>query len=256
MKKAIEIDGVNKIFSTKRGKVTALQDVSFDVAEHEFIAVVGTSGCGKSTLLRILGGLVTATDGVVRIDGSPVQGPVSEIGIVFQTPVLLPWRSVRRNIELPLDIRKLDRQRYADEVTKLIKLVGLEGFEERSPYELSGGMQQRVSLCRALIHQPSLLLMDEPFGALDAMTREAMNIEVQRIWMETKKTIVLVTHSISEAVFLADRVVVMTSRPGQVKEIVPVDLERPRTFASMKSETYHSAVGRVRQLLNAQAMTE
>ncbi|MER1966451.1 ABC transporter ATP-binding protein [Castellaniella sp. GW247-6E4] len=256
MKKAIEFEGISKKFSTKQGIVTALQDVSFEVAEHEFVAVVGTSGCGKSTLLRILGGLVPASNGAVRIDGKPVQGPVSEIGIVFQTPVLLPWRSVRRNIELPLDIRKLDRQQYADEISKLISLVGLEGFEERSPYELSGGMQQRVALCRALIHQPSLLLMDEPFGALDAMTREAMNMEVQRIWMETKKTIMLVTHSISEAVFLADRVIVMTSRPGQVREIVPVDLERPRTFASMKSEVYHNAVGRVRKLLNAQAMTE
>lgn len=256
MNNAIDLEGVCKRFPGKRGSVDALVNVTFNVAQREFIAVVGASGCGKSTLLRIIAGLMPASAGNVAIDGERVQGPAPGIGIVFQTPVLLPWRTVRRNIELQLDIRKFNRGDYAQHVDALIDLVGLRGFEDRRPYELSGGMQQRVALCRALIHQPSMLLMDEPFGALDALTRETMNIEVQRIWMETRKTIVLVTHSISEAVFLADRVVVMTSRPGQVREIVPVDLPRPRTFDSMKSDTYHDAIGRVRALLNARAMTE
>lgn len=175
---------------------------------------------------------------------------------MFQTPVLLPWRTVRRNIELQLDIRPGDKRHYAQDVEALISLTGLDGFEERMPYELSGGMQQRVALCRALIHQPSLLMMDEPFGALDALTRETMNLELQRIWLETKKTIMFVTHSITEATFLADRVVVMTSRPGQVSEIVPVDLPRPRTFESMRDPEFHNAVDRIRILLNARAMTE
>lgn len=256
MGKAIELEGVDKIFPTKGGQVDALSGVTFDVAEHEFVAIVGASGCGKSTLLRIIGGLMHHTAGDVRISGEPVRGPVPEIGIVFQTPVLLPWRSVRRNIEIQLDIRKLGRDKHAREVEHLISLVGLEGFEDRKPYELSGGMQQRVALCRALIHQPSLLLMDEPFGALDALTRETMNQELQRIWMETKKTIVFVTHSIMEAVFLADRVVVMTARPGRVREIVPVELRRPRGFESMKESAFHDAVDRVRSLLNASGMTE
>lgn len=256
MSNAIELKDVNKTFRAEQGMVEALSNVNFDVAEHEFVAVVGASGCGKSTLLRIIGGLASPSNGSVSINGSPVRGPASEIGIVFQTPVLLPWRTVRRNIELQLDIRKLDKQAYAQDVDALVSLVGLKGFENRRPYELSGGMQQRVALCRALIHRPSLLLMDEPFGALDALTRETMNLEVQRIWMETKKTIVLVTHSITEAVFLADRVVVMTSRPGRVREIVPVNLARPRTFESLKSDDYHNAISHVRSLLNARAMTE
>lgn len=256
MNKAIQLAGIDKSFPTKRGAIDALSDVTFDVAEHEFVAVVGASGCGKSTLLRIIGGLMPLNNGTVSISGKPVRGPVPEIGIVFQTPVLLPWRTVRRNIELQLDIRGLDKRDYAKDVEELISLVGLDGFEDRSPYELSGGMQQRVALCRALIHQPSLLLMDEPFGALDALTRETMNLELQRIWLETRKTIMFVTHSIMEAVFLADRVVVMTSRPGQVCEIVSVDLPRPRTFESMKEDAFHNAIGRVRSLLHARAMTE
>lgn len=256
MNKAIELKGVDKSFGTEGARVDALSQVSFDVGEHEFVAVVGTSGCGKSTLLRIIGGLMPHSAGDARIHGETIRGPVPEIGIVFQTPVLLPWRSVRRNIELQLDIRRLNSAAHAQDVDSLITLVGLEGFEDRKPYELSGGMQQRVALCRALIHRPSLLLMDEPFGALDALTRETMNIELQRIWMETRKTIVFVTHSIIEAVFLADRVVVMTSRPGQVREIVPIQLDRPRDFGSMKEPAFYSAVDKVRSLLNASGVSE
>lgn len=256
MNTTIKLDGVDKSFSTRGGRIDALSGVSFDVVEHEFVAIVGASGCGKSTLLRIISGLMPLTGGDVRINGESVRGPVPEIGIVFQTPVLLPWRSVRRNIEIQLDIRRLDRAAYAEEVADLIKLVGLQGFEDLKPYELSGGMQQRVALCRALIHQPGLLMMDEPFGALDALTRETMNQELQRIWMETRKTIVFVTHSIMEAVFLADRVVVMGSSPGTIRDIVSVDLERPRDFTSMKDPDFHGAMERVRSLLKASGMTE
>ena len=256
MGRAIELAGVDKSFKTREGQVDALSDVSFDVGEHEFVSIVGSSGCGKSTLLRIIAGLMHQTAGAVKVGGVPVDGPNAGIGMVFQTPVLLPWRTVRRNIELQIDIRRLDRRKYADEVTALIRLVGLQGFEKRHPYELSGGMQQRVALCRALIHNPSMLLMDEPFGALDALTREQMNVELQRIWLETKKSVVLVTHSISEAVFLADRVIVMTPRPGTVQEIVPVDLGRPRTFEAMRSDVFLEACDRVRQLMNASSLTD
>lgn len=255
MTPAIELTGVDKTFITKEGRIDALSDVTFDVGEHEFVAIVGSSGCGKSTLLRIIAGLLSRTAGQVTVAGAPVDGPHSGIGMVFQSPVLLPWRNVRRNIELQIDIRRLNRRDYVDEVADLIGLVGLEGFEDRHPYELSGGMQQRVALCRALIHNPSMLLMDEPFGALDALTREQMNVELQRIWMETKKSVVLVTHSISEAVFLADRVIVMSPRPGHIQAIVPVDLPRPRTFEAMKSEIFLGACDRVRQVMNANAFT-
>lgn len=255
MASVIELSGVDKTFVTREGRVDALHDVTFDVGAQEFVAIVGSSGCGKSTLLRIIAGLLSQSAGKVMVAGAPVDGPHDSIGMVFQSPVLLPWRNVRRNIELQIDIRHLDRRDYADDVAALISLVRLEGFEDRHPYELSGGMQQRVALCRALIHNPSMLLMDEPFGALDALTREHMNVELQRIWMETKKSVVLVTHSISEAVFLADRVIVLSPRPGNVQEIVQVDLPRPRGFEAMKSDIFLEAGDRVRQVMNANAFT-
>jgi NitT/TauT family transport system ATP-binding protein len=204
----------------------------------------------------LIAGLLLPSQGEVRVKGHEVRGPDPEIGVVFQTPVLLPWRNVARNIELQLDIRRLDPQTLGVSVASLIELVGLTGFENRMPYELSGGMQQRVALCRALVHNPSLLLMDEPFGALDALTREQMNLELQRIWLETRKTIVFITHSIMEAVFLADRVVVMTPRPGQVREIVPVEIARPRTFDALKDPKFHQASDRVRHLMSATGFVE
>ena len=255
MATAIRLEGVGKTFETKDGRVDALADVTFDVGQHEFVAIVGSSGCGKSTILRIVAGLLSQSFGDVLVAGAPVEGPHDGIGMVFQSPVLLPWRNVRRNIELQIDIRRLNKLDYAEEVAALIALVGLQGFEDRHPYELSGGMQQRVALCRALIHNPSMLLMDEPFGALDALTREQMNVELQRIWMETKKSVVLVTHSISEAAFLADRVIVMSPRPGRVQDIVAIDLPRPRSFQAMKSETFLEACDRVREVMNANAFT-
>lgn len=256
MSKAIELVDVDKRFATKKGEVEALSGVSFDVAQGEFIAIVGASGCGKSTLLRIIGGLMPRSGGQVRVNGDDVVEPSPEIGMAFQSPVLLPWRTVRRNIEIQLEVRRLRDQIESGYVDELIDLVGLKGFEDSRPYELSGGMQQRIALCRALVHEPALLLMDEPFGALDAMTREQMNLELQRIWMETRKTVVLVTHSIMEAVFLADRIVVLSSRPGRVKDIVPVTLERPRDFSALKDPVFQDALDRVRAGLEVAGMSD
>jgi NitT/TauT family transport system ATP-binding protein len=255
MTQAIHLSGVHKRFDTGGQVIEALQDVSLDVEACEFAAVVGASGCGKSTLLRLIAGLMPASEGVVEVGGAPVKGPSPGIGVAFQTPVLLPWRSVRQNVELPLDIRPetpADRR----DVDGLLELVGLKGFEDRKPYELSGGMQQRVALCRALVTNPSLLLMDEPFGALDALTREQMNLELQRIWMQAPKTVLLITHSINEAVLLADRVVVMSPRPGQIREIVPVPLPRPRDFSVMREPVFFDASERVRSLMSASGFTD
>jgi NitT/TauT family transport system ATP-binding protein len=251
MAPAISLRSISKSFEAGKTRVQALFEVSLEVGVGEFVAVVGASGCGKSTLLRLIAGLIEPTHGSIAIGNRPINGPDPGIGIVFQTPVLLPWRSVRRNVELQLDIRGISTPTLRSRVDDLLQLVGLAGFDERKPYELSGGMQQRVSLCRALVHDPSLLLMDEPFGALDALTREQMNLELQRIWMQTKNTVLFITHSITEAVMLADRVVVMTPRPGQIMEIVPVDLARPRTFAVMRCVAFHAACDRVRELMNA-----
>ena len=256
MAAAISLKGASKTFGSDRNRVDALIDIDLDVGQAEFVAVVGASGCGKSTLLRLVAGLLAPTRGEVLIGGRRIDGPDAGIGIVFQTPVLLPWRTVRRNVELQLDIRGISTPSARRHVDELLNLVGLSGFGDRKPYELSGGMQQRVSICRALIHDPSLLLMDEPFGALDALTREQMNLELQRIWMETRKTVLFITHSITEAVMLGDRVVVMTPRPGRIMEIVPVRLARPRNFSALRVPEFHVACDRVRELMNAAGFTE
>ncbi|WP_127144008.1 ABC transporter ATP-binding protein [Pelagibacterium montanilacus] len=252
MKPAIRLENVTKKFD----ELTALQSVGLSVEKGEFIAVVGSSGCGKSTLLRLIAGLLPATEGSVMVNGHHIDGPTEDVGIAFQTPVLLPWRTVRENIALPLEIQGARRASYEDAIGRMIDLVGLKGFEDKQPHQLSGGMQQRVSLCRALIHDPALLLMDEPFGALDAMTREQMNLEVQRIWMETGKTVVLITHSIIEAVFLADRVVVMSSRPGRVVDVLDVKVPRPRSFSNLGDPGFQEASDRIRELMNANGMVE
>lgn len=230
-------------------KVEALKDVNLTAANGEFISVVGPSGCGKTTLLKILSGLLKATHGNVTIDGAKVTGPHSHAGIVFQNPVLLEWRTVLSNVLLQAEVRGLNLGRSRNRALELLKLVGLEGFENKFPYELSGGMQQRVSICRALIHDPSLLLMDEPFGALDAFTREKMNLELQRIWMENTKTVVFITHSLSEAVFLGDKVWVMSRRPGTVTEIFDINLPRPRTIDTFEHVDFVSIVGEIRRCL-------
>jgi NitT/TauT family transport system ATP-binding protein len=196
------------------------------------VTLVGRSGCGKSTLLRILAGLIPASSGSVTIAGHPVSGPRSDVSLVFQRSALMPWRNVIENVLLPVEILGLSKRDYRPVAADLLALVGLEGFERRRPYELSGGMHQRVALCRALIQDPKVLLMDEPFAALDALTREELSLELQRIWSERQKTIVFVTHSIQEAVLLADRVIAMSPRPGQIVRTIEVDLPRPRSLGS------------------------
>ena len=251
MSQSIELRNVSKTF----GNFQALSNIDLHIEEGEFVALVGKSGCGKSTLLRIIAGLLKPSEGSVAVAGQPVTGPSDDVGIAFQSSVLLPWRTVEENIRLQLQIRGINRPDTEREMRRLIELTGLKGFEKNMPYELSGGMQQRVSLCRALVHNPSLLLMDEPFGALDAMTREQLNAEIQRVWMETGKTIVLVTHSIIEAVYLADRVVVMESRPGRIVEVVDVKVERPRSFSKLGEPAFQAASNRIRELMDAAGMT-
>ena len=223
-------------YATASGPVEALRDIDLTVGRGELVAVVGSSGCGKSTLLRIIAGLRAPSRGRVEVDGRPVVRPIPSVGMVFQAPVLLKWRTIQDNVLLPAELSRLDPRDYRARAAQLLRLVGLAEFAQRLPRELSGGMQQRASLCRALLLDPPLLLMDEPFGALDAMTRDEMNLELLRVWGqgsgEERKTIVFVTHSIPEAVFLADRVIVMTARPGRLGRVFDVPLPRPRTAAS------------------------
>jgi NitT/TauT family transport system ATP-binding protein len=225
---AIDVRTLSKVYASQDGPVQALSDVSFAIADAEFVTIVGHSGCGKSTLLRIVAGLLTPSSGSVTVRGRNVTAPLSDVGMVFQRPVLLKWRTILDNVMLPIEMLHLPRLEGGKRAIDLLKLAGLIDFRHHYPAQLSGGMQQRAAICRALIHDPSLLLMDEPFGALDLMTREEMNFELLRIWSERRKTTLLVTHSISEAVFLADRVIVMTPRPGMVADIIDVKLPRPR----------------------------
>jgi NitT/TauT family transport system ATP-binding protein len=235
----IEVSHVGKTYETRRGSVVALEDISFTVRRGEFMAIVGPSGCGKSTLLRVVAGLRRANEGTVSVGGEIVTGPL-RVGMVFQTPALLRWRTTLGNVLLSPDLAGLSPKRYRERAIELLNMVGLGMFLDRMPSELSGGMQQRVALSRALVNDPDLLLMDEPFGALDAITRDEMNLELLRIWSAggVRKTILFVTHSIPEAVFLADRVLVMTSRPGRVEEIVESVLPRPRTVEMRGSEPF------------------
>lgn len=236
--KIIEIKNLMKTYKSRTQEVSALQDISLHIFDGEFITVVGPSGCGKSTLLRIIAGLIPKTSGDVYVCNAPVTGTHSNIGIVFQTPNLLPWRNVIKNVMLTVEIYRLDKKKYFQTALNLLELAGLKGFEYSYPHELSGGMQQRVSLCRALISAPPILLMDEPFGALDALTREKMNIELLKIWDVHKKTVFFITHNIFEAIFLGDRVVVMTPRPGMVEKVIPIDLPRPRTIRTKKEKNF------------------
>ncbi|MFI5023605.1 MAG: ABC transporter ATP-binding protein [Alphaproteobacteria bacterium] len=247
----IAVKRLSKQYETSRGPVLALDDIDFSVAEGEFVAVVGPSGCGKSTLLKILAGLIAASQGGADLGGTAISGPRRDIGVVFQSPVLFPWRSVLDNVLLPVDVQRLGRERMRPRALELLALVGLEGFEHRYPWELSGGMQQRVAITRGLIHDPAMLLMDEPFGALDAMTRESMNLELQRIWLERRKTVLFITHSIAEAVFLADRVLVMTPRPGRIMDAITVALPRPRSLDMSASVEFGTLVRRIRAHFNA-----
>ena len=246
----ISLNRVTRIFNSRDGdQVTALQDVSLEIGRNEFITLVGPSGCGKSTLLRIVAGLILPTAGRASIGGAAITEPRSETGIVFQAPTLLPWASVLDNVLFPLRMMHRIDSTSTDKAMALLKLVGLAGFEGKSPRELSGGMQQRVAICRALVHDPDILLMDEPFGALDALTREEMTMELLRIWSERPKTVLFVTHSITEAVVLADRVVVMSPRPGRIQEIIEIGLPRPRSFETEATPEFHEASQHIRQLI-------
>jgi NitT/TauT family transport system ATP-binding protein len=227
----IQLQSINKTYTARSGGVVvALQEVNLDIRESEFVTLVGPSGCGKSTVLKIIGGIIQPSHGTVLLDGVPLVKPSRQVGMVFQRPVLLPWRNVLDNVLYPFEMLGWNVNEHVDEARRLIKLVGLGGFEKALPQELSGGMQQRVSICRALVYDPKLLLMDEPFGAVDAMTREEMCFEILRIWQERRKTVAFVTHSIPESVFLGDRVVVMAPRPGRVVLDLRIDLPRPRTL--------------------------
>jgi NitT/TauT family transport system ATP-binding protein len=245
----IEYRDVRKVYRSGAVEVIALEAFSLDVADGEFLTVVGRSGCGKTTLLKVTAGLIAATSGSVHVAGQRVTRPLTNIGIVFQAPVLLPWRKTLDNVLLQIEARKLDMNGYRTRALNLLELTGLKGFENCYPYELSGGMQQRVSITRALVHNPPLLLMDEPFGALDAITRDEMNVELLKIWSETKKTVLFITHSIPEAVFLGDRVIVMTPRPGRVAEVLPIDLPHPRTMALRDNPRFIGYVKSIRERL-------
>ena len=245
---AVDIAGVSKVYRSRRGDVHALQSIDLAIAPAEFIAVLGPSGCGKSTLLRCLAGLEAVTAGTIAIDANPVTGPPDGLGVVFQRDVLFEWRTVIRNVLLPVEVRGLRVGDHVGKARSLLRLLGLSGFENRHPWELSGGMRQRVSICRALLLEPRLLLMDEPFGALDAMTRDELNLELQRVWLSDAKTVFFVTHSIPEAVFLGDRVVVMSPSPGRILATIDVPLPRPRDLDLRETAEFGGMVREIRHL--------
>ena len=244
----IGLRGVAKRYMTASGDaVEALGAIDLDIAAGEFVAIVGPSGCGKSTLMMLTAGLIPATAGAITVGGAPVKGAVGRAGVVFQRDVLLDWRTVLGNVMLPVEIKNLHRATHLRKARDLLRSVGLAEFEEKYPGELSGGMRQRVAICRALVQDPGLLLMDEPFGALDALTREQMNLDLQRIWLRDRNTVMFITHSIEEAVLLADRVVVMTSRPGRIADILAVDLPRPRGAHARSEKIFVDSVERIRR---------
>jgi NitT/TauT family transport system ATP-binding protein len=241
---------VAKVFAPASGKeVTAVSECSFTIADGEFVTVLGPSGCGKSTLLRMVAGLTKPTSGEIVVDGETVTGPNTRLGMVFQHAVLLKWRTVLENVMLPAEILGRDKAAYRERARGLLELAGLGGFEDHMPHELSGGMQQRAALCRTLAFDPKVLLMDEPFGALDALTREELSLELLRIWDENRKTVMFITHNIAEAVLLGDRVIVMSPRPGRIAEVIEVDIPRPRDITDEYSDEFQRVAERCRELL-------
>jgi len=248
---AVHLVGIGMRFHTRSGDTTALAEINLSIKPGEFVSIIGPSGCGKSTLLRIVGDLIRPTDGLVEVNGKPAhQARASrEYGMVFQAPVLFDWRTVETNVRLPLELMGMDRSRRDARVKEMLELVELGSFARHYPYQLSGGMQQRVAIARALALEPALLLMDEPFGALDEMTRERLNAEVLRIWQQTGTTVIFVTHSIPEAVFLSTRVAVMSPRPGRIVKVIDIDLAQPRNDATRESERYFELITEVRESL-------
>ncbi len=231
MTACVEVRDGGKVYPSRRGEVIALRDVTLSVADGEFVSLLGPSGCGKSTLLKCVAGLEDLTSGALLVRGEPVDGPPPGLGMVFQRDLLLDWRTVLDNVLIMAEFQGLDRRAQTPRAMELLERFGLGGFVAHHPWELSGGMRQRAAICRALLTEPMLLLMDEPFGALDAMTRDDLNVELTRIWQTARRTVLFVTHSIAEAIFLSDRVVVMTPGPGRVREIVSIDLPRPRPLS-------------------------
>jgi len=243
----IEIDDLAKVYPTRTGDVVALSNVNLDIADGEFVAIVGPSGCGKTTLLKILAGLEGFSSGSATIGGEAITVSRGEAGMVFQKATLLPWLDVLKNVLLPISLQRRPSAKDTAHAEDLLQMVGLGDFAQKGPNELSGGMQQRAAICRALVHDPKVLLMDEPFGALDAMTRDQLNVEVNRIWRETHKTAVLITHSISEAVFLAERVVVMSSRPGRIVDVIDIPFGKKRTLDLLGDAEFAALTNRIRR---------
>ncbi|HZQ09299.1 MAG TPA: ABC transporter ATP-binding protein [Anaerolineae bacterium] len=252
----IVIDNATKYYQTKTGQTHALEKFSATIREGELVCILGPSGCGKTTLLWAMSGLHPLTSGRILLDGTPVTGPRPEIGMVFQDANLLPWRNLKQNILFPFEIKHLNPQPYEERIQHLLQTVGLAGFENKYPRELSGGMQQRASIVRCLSFDPSVLLMDEPFGALDAFTRDEMNLLLLQLWAENKKTIAFVTHSIAEALFLADRILIMTPRPGRLAKEFIVELPRPRTLDMQTSPYFIQSVKEIKDIIHGGAEVE
>jgi NitT/TauT family transport system ATP-binding protein len=244
---AVRITSLQKSY----GDLEAIRQVSFDVGEGEFLGVLGPSGCGKSTLLMMIAGLISPSGGEIRVKDAKVTGPRREVGVVFQLPVLLPWRTVLQNVLFPIELLRLPRSQYELRAMDLLRMTKIEEFAARLPRELSGGMRQRVAICRALVHNPGILLMDEPFSALDAITRDEMGVELLRIWQAHRKTVIFVTHSIREAAFLSDRVLVMGRRPATIIDDLAIDLPRPRHIAMMEDEAFNRLVRHLRKAIEA-----
>jgi NitT/TauT family transport system ATP-binding protein len=250
----IAVEGLSKTYATRTGRVDALHDVSLHVGRGEFVALLGPSGCGKSTLMMIIAGLLGASTGQVRVGDTVVTQPFTDVGIVFQNHVLLEWRSVLQNIMFQIEMRRLPMATYGERARDLLANVSLCGFEDKYPHELSGGMRQRVAICRALVHDPPILLMDEPFGALDALTREQLCIDLEKLWLNTRKTVLFITHSIREAVQLADRVMVMTPRPGVIHKTLDIGLPRPRYAGAVATEEFARLTGEIKDIFMAQGV--
>lgn len=247
---AISCRNVTKVYPTRSGDVHALEDVDLDIGRGEFVAIVGPSGCGKSTLLKLVAGLRRRTAGEIHFLGEQVTKPQTDVGIVFQNDALLDWRTSLDNVLLQVDMRGRRDDEAVGRAKDLLSSVGLAGFEGKRPYHLSGGMRQRVSICRALVHRPPVLLMDEPFGALDALSREQIMVDLQRVWLDDAMSVLFITHSIPEAVFLADRVVVMSARPGRIVEVLPIEFPRPRDISLLADPEFNAIAARIRGLLS------